>query len=73
MTRVLCQHYWFWEAVHADSRTKSKEGRCRRNAPASHDGPKHTATQWPATFDNDWCGDGLLQVHKPLAVTGWRE
>ena len=73
MTRVLCQHCWFWEAAHAGSRTKSKEGRRRRNAPASLDRPEQTATHWPATFDNDWCGDGLLQVEKPLAVTGWRE
>jgi hypothetical protein len=40
---------------------------------AMRDRLEYTSTNWPATIDNDWCGDGLLQVDKPLAVTGWRE
>jgi hypothetical protein len=45
----------------------------RRKAPVSHDRLEYTSTNWPATIDNDWCGDVLLQVDKPLATTGWRE
>ena len=40
---------------------------------AMRDRLEYTSTSWPATIDNDWCGDGLLQVDKPLAVTDWRE
>jgi hypothetical protein len=45
----------------------------RRNAPVPHDWLEYTATNWPATIDNDWYGDVLLQVDKSLAVKGWRE
>ena len=54
------------------SRTNLTEGRCWRDAPSPHDRPEHTATQGPATFDDDWSGNGLLQVDKPLAAAGWR-
>jgi len=71
MTRVFCQQCRFWESAQTRSPTKSKEGRCRRHAPVPNDTLiDHYATQWPATFDDDWCGEAVLRTnHAFTAIT----
>jgi hypothetical protein len=62
MKRIFCHQCQFWDPVHVGSRTKSKEGRCRRKAPTPHPHSRNdTGTHWPLTFDDDWCGEGALQ------------
>ena len=44
---------------HAD---QGREGRCRRHAPTpmSESMDQEAGTIWPATFDDDWCGEGRM-------------
>ncbi|MEK9553312.1 MAG: hypothetical protein VW446_08610, partial [Alphaproteobacteria bacterium] len=46
--------------THAGTTTRAREGRCRRHAPTpqSDDINQDFGTVWPATFDDDWCGEG---------------
>ena len=39
-----------------------EKGRCRRHAPTpmSESIDQEAGTIWPATFDDDWCGEGRM-------------
>jgi hypothetical protein len=64
VTRTYCKECRFWDLVHDSIATKAQEGRCRRHAPHPHILSEASAvmtdrgTIWPATFDDDWCGEG---------------
>lgn len=62
--RTYCKECRFWDLMHDRISTKAREGRCRRYAPHPHVGSETSTvnfdrgTTWPATFDDDWCGEG---------------
>ena len=63
-TRTYCKECRFWDVMHDRISTKAQEGRCRRHAPHP-EAPLESSsvifdrgTVWPATFDDDWCGEG---------------
>lgn len=43
---------------------RAPEGRCRRHAPTpvSEEQVTSAGTIWPATFDDDWCGQGRRAI-----------
>ena len=55
-----CKDCIYWDITHTGTTTKAREGRCRRHAPtpAAEDVNSDFGTVWPATFDDDWCGEG---------------
>ena len=57
---TYCKDCIFWDITHAGTTTRAREGRCRRHAPApqADDVNQDYGTVWPATFDDDWCGEG---------------
>lgn len=59
MTRTFCKDCIYWDEKSQQSLTKSKEGRCRRHAPtpSSEEAELDMGTIWPATFEDDWCGE----------------
>lgn len=61
MPRTFCKDCIYWDEITHQSQTKSKEGRCRRHAPtpAAEDIASDMGTIWPATFDDDWCGEAV--------------
>lgn len=62
--RTYCKECRFWDLMHDRISTKAQEGRCRRHAPTPEAVPDTSTgifihgTIWPATFDDDWCGEG---------------
>lgn len=62
MIKVFCKDCIFWDITHAGTLTKAREGRCRRHAPTpmSENLEQEAGTIWPATFDDDWCGEGKM-------------
>ena len=60
MPRVYCKDCVFWDITHDGNSMRSREGRCRRHAPTpqSDDITQDFGTVWPATFEDDWCGEG---------------
>lgn len=63
-TRTYCKECRFWDVMHDRISTKAQEGRCRRHAPHP-EAPLDSSAMgfdlgavWPATFDDDWCGEG---------------
>ena len=60
--KVFCKDCIFWDITHQCTLTKSREGRCRRHAPTpmSESIDQEAGTIWPATFDDDWCGEGRM-------------
>lgn len=60
--KIFCKDCIFWDVTHAGSITKAREGRCRRHAPTpmSEDLDQEAGTIWPATFDDDWCGEARI-------------
>ena len=61
---TYCKDYVFWDIIHVGTPTKSREGRCRRHAPTprADEISQDFSTIWPATFDDDWCGEGQQAV-----------
>lgn len=59
---IFCKDCIFWDITHAGSLTKAREGRCRRHAPTPmpESTEQDSGTIWPATFDDDWCGEGRM-------------
>ena len=57
---TYCKDCIYWDITHAGTTTRAREGRCRRHAPTpqSDDINQDFGTVWPATFDDDWCGEG---------------
>jgi len=57
---TYCKDCIYWDITHAGTTTKAREGRCRRHAPtpSTDDVNADFGTVWPATFDDDWCGEG---------------
>ena len=57
---TYCKDCIFWDITHAGTTTRAREGRCRRHAPTpqADDVNQDYGTVWPATFDDDWCGEG---------------
>ena len=62
MMKVFCKGCIFWDITHQGPLTKAREGRCRRHAPTpmSESMDQEAGTIWPATFDDDWCGEGRM-------------
>ena len=60
--KIFCKDCIFWDITHAGTLTKAREGRCRRHAPTpmSESIDQEAGTIWPATFDDDWCGEGKI-------------
>lgn len=64
ITRIYCKECRFWDMTHDYVSTKAREGRCRRYAPHPEPAPDASVmiydrgTIWPATFEDDWCGEG---------------
>ena len=73
MAQILCKDCIYWDVLPHSSTTRAKEGRCRRHAPtpSSEDAEKDMGTIWPATFDDDWCGEavGIPQLAQDLSVS----
>jgi len=63
MARVYCKDCVFWDVTQEGSTMRSREGRCRRHAPTpqADDIKQDFGTVWPATFEDDWCGEGRAQ------------
>jgi hypothetical protein len=57
---TYCKNCIFWDIIHAGTTTKAREGRCRRHAPIPRADKisRDLGTMWPATFGDDWCGEG---------------
>lgn len=57
---TYCKDCIYWDITHAGTTTRAREGRCRRHAPTprAEDVNLDFGTVWPATFDDDWCGEG---------------
>ena len=57
---TYCKECIFWDIIQAGTTTKAREGRCRRHAPTprADEISQDFGTIWPATFDDDWCGEG---------------
>jgi hypothetical protein len=51
---VYCGECVFWEVL------KENRGECRRHPPVMIVGSSvgYVITEWPATEDDGWCGDG---------------
>ena len=62
MIKIFCKDCVYWDITHRGSLTKAREGRCRRHAPTpvSETMDEDAGTIWPATFDDDWCGEGRM-------------
>jgi len=73
MAQVFCKDCIYWDVMPQAASTKAIEGRCRRHAPtpSSEDADKDMGTIWPATFDDDWCGEavGIDQLAQDLLST----
>ena len=67
MARVFCKDCLFWDVTQAGTTTKLREGRCRRHAPTpqADDVTVDFGTVWPATFEDDWCGEGRAPSDLP--------
>ena len=72
MAQILCKDCIYWDVMPQSSSTRAKEGRCRRHAPtpSSEDAEKDMGTIWPATFDDDWCGEavGIHQLAQDISL-----
>lgn len=72
MVQITCNDCIYWDVMPQSATTKSKEGRCRRHAPTPsfEDAEKDMGTIWPATFDDDWCGEavGIHQLAQEISV-----
>jgi hypothetical protein len=57
---TYCKDCIFWDRIYAGTTTRYREGRCRRHAPTprADEISRDFGTVWPATFDDDWCGEG---------------
>ena len=57
---TYCKDCIYWDITHAGTTTRAREGRCRPHAPTprAEDINLDFGTVWPATFDDDWCGEG---------------
>ena len=57
---TYCKDCVFWDVIHAGTTMRAREGRCRRHAPTprADEVTQDFGTIWPATFDDDWCGEG---------------
>ena len=67
---TCCKDCIYWDIIHEGATTRAREGRCRRHAPTPRTPTSRTPTSrageisvdfgavWPATFDDDWCGEG---------------
>lgn len=57
---TYCKDCIYWDITRAGTTTRAREGRCRRHAPTprAEDMNLDFGTVWPATFDDDWCGEG---------------
>jgi len=55
-----CKDCVFWDITRAGTTTRAREGKCRRHAPIprAEEHATDCGTVWPATFDDDWCGEG---------------
>ncbi|MGC6529441.1 MAG: hypothetical protein ACON4G_00315 [Candidatus Puniceispirillaceae bacterium] len=73
MARILCVDCIYWDEMPQSVTTKSREGRCRRHAPtpSSEEAEKDMGTIWPATFDDDWCGEAvhINQLAEEIAIS----
>ena len=60
MVQTYCKDCAYWDEIGQGSTTKMREGRCRRHAPhpQQSDIVDGDGTVWPATFEDDWCGEG---------------
>ncbi len=69
--KTYCKDCIYWDLTHKGTLTKSREGRCRRHAPTpmSESMEQEAGTIWPATFDDDWCGEGRMHG-TPLSGVG---
>ncbi len=69
MARVYCKDCVFWDVTQEGTTTRTREGRCRRHAPTPQDDDleKDYGTIWPATFEDDWCGEGRTQADLPVS------
>ncbi len=67
MARVYCKDCVFWDVTQQGTTTRSREGRCRRHAPTpeADDITQDFGTVWPATFEDDWCGEGRAPDDQP--------
>ena len=65
MKTVFCKDCVYWDIIHKGSLTTAREGRCRRHAPTpmAESIELEAGTIWPATFDDDWCGEGKTQLN----------
>jgi hypothetical protein len=64
--RVACEFCRFWEAI-PPGRLDGSDGICRRMPPVPaaimcDDGDWYSATQWPGTNRDTWCGEFLPVV-----------
>jgi len=57
---ICCSECKYWNSL------GSGDGICRRHAPRScperlnkHDDRMENYTDWPRTFDSDWCGEAV--------------
>lgn len=59
MSKTYCKDCRFWDETSQGSTTRLREGRCRRHAPqpAQSHVLEGEGTIWPATFEDDWCGE----------------
>ena len=60
MAQFYCKDCIYWDETGQDRPTRMAEGRCRRHAPHPHQSDllDGDGTVWPATFADDWCGEG---------------
>ncbi len=57
---TYCKDCIYWDVINEGTTTRAREGRCRRHAPTprADEVSVDFGTVWPATFDDDWCGEG---------------
>ena len=57
---TYCKDCIYWDIIHEGTTMRAREGRCRRHAPTprADEVSVDFGTVWPATFDDDWCGEG---------------
>lgn len=78
MSEIYCKDCAYWDEMGQGSPTRMREGRCRRHAPHPHqsDMQEGEGTMWPATFEDDWCGESRPRTgltDNPLDVDQFRD